>query len=131
MSTTLTRDKIKLFYKEGPYPTTMQMYYDKYNKEMYDEIYQTYLKRYYSEKYQDEKLDYEYDPDDKFYVNFDAFLILSKHNKVKAYAFDDFNNFAWITKVISIDGLKIYMDKVVFDEIRKDEHNLICFRVEE
>lgn len=109
---------MKLKYVSGPYPTTLQMYFDKYDENVYLDTYNTFKEKYGVEK----NFNYKYNENHKFYLNFSAFVILDENNKIVELAFDRFGDFVWILSVMNIDGIEFEIPDSV-PNIETEEFN--------
>ncbi|MDE6472912.1 MAG: hypothetical protein K2K73_00660 [Ureaplasma sp.] len=107
-------------YKSGNYPTTMQMYYDKFDENLYKGLHEEYIEKFKLSKLFN-KFKYKYNENHKFYVNMSAYLILDPQtNNVVAFAFSELHDLLWICQVLNIDNLEFKLPKKVGIGIQKD-----------
>ncbi len=107
---------MKFKYIVGDYPTTMQGYLNKYNEVAFKEVFDGYKNRFNLTK----SFDYKEDKNDKFYLNFSAYVILNESSQIVDFAFEEFHDFVWILQIINIDGLEFDLDEKVIEQIKSD-----------
>ena len=107
-------------YKNGDYPTTLQMYEENFDENIFKELHKEYIAKFNICKCSN-RFKYEYNQNDKFYRNASSYLIIDPNsNIVLSFAFNEFHDLVWLCQIANIDNLEFKLPKKVAEAVAKD-----------